>query len=48
MMKDMIEVGATAPDFELDASDGRRYRLTEVLENSRAFLVFYPGNNTPG
>ncbi len=48
MMKDMIEVGATAPDFELEASDGRRYRLADLLETSRVLLVFYPGNNTPG
>lgn len=47
-MSDLIEVGDTAPDFELEASDGTRYRLSEVLGPSRAFLVFYPGNNTPG
>jgi peroxiredoxin len=44
----MIEVGEQAPDFELTASDGNRYRLSEVLEESRALLIFYPGNNTPG
>lgn len=47
-MNDLIEVGETAPDFELEASDGARYRLSDVLAESRAFLVFYPGNNTPG
>ena len=47
-MTSMIEVGERAPDFELEASDGERYRLSEVLERSRALLIFYPGNNTPG
>ncbi len=47
-MTDLIGVGESAPDFELDASDGKRYRLSAVLKGSRVFLVFYPGNNTPG
>lgn len=47
-MQDMIEVGATAPLFELDASDGERYRLSDVLAQGHALLIFYPGNNTPG
>lgn len=37
-----------APDFKLEASDGNRYQLKEVLERSRALLIFYPGNFTPG
>jgi peroxiredoxin len=37
-----------APDFTASASDGRSYRLYEMLEQSRVLLVFYPGNNTPG
>jgi peroxiredoxin Q/BCP len=47
-MTDLIEVGSTAPDFELPASDGNSYRLSDVLQRSRVLLVFYPGNNTPG
>lgn len=47
-MNDLVEVGEAAPDFELEASDGARYHLSDVLQDSRAFLVFYPGNNTPG
>ena len=47
-MTSMIEVGEKAPDFELDASDGERYRLSDVLKQSRVLLIFYPGNNTPG
>ena len=45
---DLIKVGATAPDFELPASDGKTYRLRSVLEHAHVALVFYPGNNTPG
>jgi peroxiredoxin len=44
----LIAVGAAAPDFELAASDGRTYRLSDVLRGHHAALVFYPGNNTPG
>ncbi|MFN2400567.1 MAG: redoxin domain-containing protein [Gemmatimonadaceae bacterium] len=44
----LLTPGAAAPDFGADASDGKKYRLTEVLERGHAVLVFYPGNNTPG
>lgn len=47
-MKELIKVGAKAPDFELAASDGNTYRLSEVLQRHLALLVFYPGDNTPG
>lgn len=47
-MKALIAVGAEAPDFELAASDGKSYRLSEVLTRHLALLVFYPGDNTPG
>jgi peroxiredoxin len=30
------------------ASDGKTYRLSEVLQRHLALLVFYPGDNTPG
>lgn len=43
-----LTMGTAAPDFALDASDGRTYRLHDVLEASNALLVFYPANNTPG
>jgi peroxiredoxin len=41
-------VGATAPDFTAEASDGRTYRLRDLLAESRVLLAFYPGNDTPG
>jgi peroxiredoxin len=44
----LLQPGSPAPDFSADASDGRRYRLMEVLQESRVLLLFYPGNNTPG
>jgi peroxiredoxin len=44
----LLEPGARAPDFEAQASDGRTYRLSELLKEDRVLLVFYPGNNTPG
>lgn len=47
-MTDLIAVGAKAPDFELEASGGKTYRLSEVLQRHLALLVFYPGDNTPG
>jgi peroxiredoxin len=47
-VKELIEVGATAPDFELAGHDGKSYRLSEVLKRDLALLVFYPGNDTPG
>ena len=47
-MTELIAVGAEAPDFELPASDGKTYRLQDVLQRQLALLVFYPGDNTPG
>jgi peroxiredoxin len=44
----LLQPGSPAPDFSADASDGRQYRLTDLLQESRVLLVFYPGNNTPG
>jgi peroxiredoxin len=44
----LLPVGAPAPDFSADASDGRAYRLSELLAESHVLLVFYPGNDTPG
>jgi peroxiredoxin len=44
----LIRTGETAPDFTAVASDGQTYRLPDLLTGSRVFLVFYPGNDTPG
>lgn len=47
-MSTLIAPGTPAPDFTAAASDGRTYRLAELLRESRVLLVFYPGNDTPG
>jgi peroxiredoxin len=44
----LLQPEAIAPDFVAQASDGRTYRLHQLLQQSRVLLVFYPGNNTPG
>jgi peroxiredoxin len=47
-MSALLQVGARAPAFTAPASDGKTYRLTEVLQAHHVALIFYPGNNTPG
>ena len=47
----MIAVGETAPDFDLEGTDGsdagrRSYSLSEFA-GTPVVLVFYPGDNTP-
>ena len=44
----LLEPHTRAPDFTASASDGKTYRLYDLLRESRVLLVFYPGNNTPG
>ena len=44
----LLPPGTLAPDFTASASDGKSYRLHDLLKQSRVLLVFYPGNNTPG
>lgn len=41
-----IDVGDTAPDFELDGTGDRRYRLGDC-RGSWVVLAFYPGDFTP-
>lgn len=45
---ELIKVGAVAPDFTLEGSDGTTHRLADLLTRGNVLLVFYPGNNTPG
>ena len=47
-MSDLLRVGGTAPAFTGAASDGKTYRLADVLASRHVALIFYPGNNTPG
>jgi peroxiredoxin len=47
-MSEPLAVGAKAPAFSAEASDGRTYTLADLLKAGHVALVFYPGNNTPG
>jgi len=47
-MSDLLAPGSKAPAFTAVASDGKTYRLAEVLKAQHVALIFYPGNNTPG
>ncbi len=47
-MSDVLTIGEKAPDFAAQASDGKTYRLADLLRRTNVALVFYPGNNTPG
>ena len=47
-MSDLLEIGSKAPGFNAQASDGKTYRLDDLLKTTAVALVFYPGNNTPG
>jgi peroxiredoxin Q/BCP len=43
----MLQIGDTAPDFELTASSGETVRLSD-FRGRRVILFFYPKANTPG
>jgi peroxiredoxin len=47
-MSEPLAVGAKAPAFRAEASDGRTYALADLLKAGPVALIFYPGNNTPG
>jgi peroxiredoxin len=47
-MSEPLAIGSKAPAFTAPASDGKSYRLADVLNSAHVALVFYPGNNTPG
>jgi len=47
-MSELLAIGSKAPAFTGPASDGKVYRLADVLKAKHVALVFYPGNNTPG
>jgi peroxiredoxin Q/BCP len=43
----MIEVGNTAPDFELETDEGENVRLSD-FRGKPVLLYFYPRDDTPG
>lgn len=48
MSAELLPLGVSAPTFEAEASDGRRYALRVLLEAGPVVLFFYPGDDTPG
>ncbi|MEZ5441443.1 MAG: peroxiredoxin [Lysobacterales bacterium] len=41
-----LQVGQTAPEFQLEADDGSAFSLSQA-RGQRLLLVFYPGDETP-
>lgn len=43
-----VDVGDVAPDFELEGTEGRDYRLTDYTgeDGTGVILAFYPGDET--
>ena len=41
-------IGDVAPDFELSGSTGERVRLSDLRNQKRALLLFYPKDFTSG
>jgi peroxiredoxin Q/BCP len=46
-MKQPVEKGSPAPDFELASDDGRQIELS-ALRGKKVVLYFYPKDDTPG
>jgi thioredoxin-dependent peroxiredoxin len=47
-MNKLIRVGDAAPDFALEAPDGRTIRLSDYRGQKNVVLFFYPRDETPG
>jgi len=45
---DGVRVGEIAPDFTLDAADGRPVSLADFRGRAEVVLFFYPKDDTPG
>jgi len=43
-----LNVGDSAPDFELEAHTGERVRLAELRQQGPVIVFFYPKDDTPG
>ncbi len=44
----MLNIGDSAPDFDLQDQDGNRVRLADFRGKSAVVLMFYPADLTPG
>ena len=42
-----LKVGQKAPDFTLEASEGKKVKLSD-FKGKKVILYFYPRDNTPG
>ena len=43
-----LSVGAIAPEFDIEDTDGNRHVLSEMVENGPVILAFFPKAFTPG
>jgi len=44
----MLNIGESAPDFDLLDENGQQVRLADFRGKSAVVLMFYPADNTPG
>lgn len=44
----MLNIGQTAPDFNLNDQDGNPVKLSELLTEGSLILYFYPADFSPG
>jgi peroxiredoxin Q/BCP len=43
-----LNVGDTAPDFEVADTDGQKHKLSEMVKRGPVILAFFPKAFTPG
>jgi thioredoxin-dependent peroxiredoxin len=48
MAEGLLQVGERAPEFDAETADGASIRLSDVLAERAALLMFYPVDDTPG
>jgi peroxiredoxin Q/BCP len=44
----MLDIGKTAPEFNLEDQEGKRHTLKSLLAKGPLILYFYPADFTPG
>jgi peroxiredoxin len=47
-VKTHLKIGDSAPDFELSATDGKKYTLSQFQGNRTVVLAFFPAAFTGG
>jgi len=43
-----LEIGHTAPEFDVEDTDGHAHRLSEMVNTGPVILAFFPKAFTPG